>query len=851
LRFFRLLTTRPLTVIALTAILGAGGAYLSSRLALRTSFAQLLPADDPGVKALERTQARMGDMTLLLVGVRSPDLAASERYAADLTARLRTLPRSVVEIAAYHVRDVFEFVTSNRWLYTSLADLEEARDRVRREVLRRKNPLLLDLSDDDDDHALEQRLKRSLQLEGRFPDGLFRNPGSDTVWVVALPPGGLMAENPGQALLGATRRFIEERAPRGYHPAMEVEIAGPIVTSIRTQEALQRDLTLVATVCGILIPLSIGLFFRRLRAVFFITAPAVLATVLAYAVAYLAFGYLTTVTSFLVAFVMGNGTNYAVALLNRYQQQRREGLALRVAVLEACGALWRPTGVAALASAVSYASLMITGFRGFSQFGLIGAAGCLLAWGLTFTLIPALLCQFDRRPFRLAPVGEGRGLLFRLGVGLERHPRLVLAGAGLVTLVMLGGVARFGREPFEYDFRKLSASGILDQRARDFDRDHNTLFGRWPQPNVVLADREVDVEPLRVAIRKADAELPPPAVIGDIFTVWDLLPGRLEQQRQKLAVLADIRKAVDDPALELAEAKDREALTRLRPPETLRVLYPQDLPPLARRPFTEADGTIGRVLLVYPPAQGLTLYDGRVLLRMAAVLQRIELPGGRVVESSGSSVIFGAMIRSVLKDGPIASIASLAGVWLLVLLRVRPMRLAMLVVGGLLVGVSWMIGIAGWLDVKITFLNFVALPFIFGVGVEYAIHVVSEFREHGSTRRTLGSVGGAVALCSWSAIIGYGSLLVTRNGSLRGLGAMATLGETTCLLAAIVVLPTALFLATRRRGPLVVAPADPGARADEPAAGGGEAPLVSPPPSEPVTPRPAPESAGTPGGSGP
>jgi predicted RND superfamily exporter protein len=117
--------------------------------------------------------------------------------------------------------------------------------------------------------------------------------------------------------------------------------------------------------------------------------------------------------------------------------------------------------------------------------------------------------------------------------------------------------------------------------------------------------------------------------------------------------------------------------------------------------------------------------------------------------------------------------------------------------GGLLVGVAWMTGIAGWLGVKITFLNFIALPFIFGVGVEYVIHIVSEYKEHGSVRRTVASAGGAVALCSWSAIVGYGSLLIARNGALQGLGAMATLGETTCLLAAVIVTPAALVL----RGP--------------------------------------------------
>ena len=49
-----------------------------------------------------------------------------------------------------------------------------------------------------------------------------------------------------------------------------------------------------------------------------------------------------------------------------------------------------------------------------------------------------------------------------------------------------------------------------------------------------------------------------------------------------------------------------------------------------------------------------------------------------------------------------------------------------------------------------------------------------------------------MALCSWSAIVGYGSLLAADNGALNGLGSVATLGETTCLLAAVLVTPALL-----------------------------------------------------------
>jgi predicted RND superfamily exporter protein len=508
-----------------------------------------------------------------------------------------------------------------------------------------------------------------------------------------------------------------------------------------------------------------------------------------------------------VAFVMGNGTNYAIVLLARYEEHRRQGLSAADATLEACGALWRSTGVAAVASALSYLSLTVTGFRGFSQFGLIGAAGCLFAWLGTFLVMPALLRLFDARGPGMVVGRARRSPLQALAGLIERSPRTVLAAGAVITVVLLAGAGRFGQDPFEYDFRKLAIEKEMDAQAKQFDREKGELFGRWPEPTVVLADRVEDMPALRAAIRKADAELPGRDVIGKMVTVEDLLPGSADMQEKKLALLAEIRRAAGDPAMELLDADDKRQLDRLRPPSALRALQPSDLPPLARRLFTEADGSIGRVLLVYPPEQGVSLWNGRDLLRIASVLQRVTLPDGRQVDTSGSAVIFAAMIRSILRDGPLATLASLAAVILLVLLRVRPFKAAVGVIGGLLVGVCWMAGIAGWLGMKVTFLNFIALPFIFGVGVEYAIHVVSEFQQHGNVRRTVVSAGGPVALCSWSAIVGYGSLLAANNGALRGLGGVATLGELTCLLAALVMIPAALMLARRPRAVPVFPPA--------------------------------------------
>jgi predicted RND superfamily exporter protein len=88
-RIFRHLHRHPKAVLVTALGLALLAGLASSRLGFRTSFAELLPDDDPGVVTLRATQKRMGDLTLLLVGVRSPDVKANERYAEALTSHLR------------------------------------------------------------------------------------------------------------------------------------------------------------------------------------------------------------------------------------------------------------------------------------------------------------------------------------------------------------------------------------------------------------------------------------------------------------------------------------------------------------------------------------------------------------------------------------------------------------------------------------------------------------------------------------------------------------------------------------------------------------------------------------------
>ena len=119
----------------------------------------------------------------------------------------------------------------------------------------------------------------------------------------------------------------------------------------------------------------------------------------------------------------------------------------------------------------------------------------------------------------------------------------------------------------------------------------------------------------------------------------------------------------------------------------------------------------------------------------------------------------------------------------------------------LLVGVAGQVVFLYFADVKLNFLNFAALPITFGIGVDYAVNVVQRYRADGSRDilAALRTTGGAVVLCSLTTMLGYLALLGSHNRAIRSLGLIAVVGEVSCLLAAVIVLPALWFVVERRR----------------------------------------------------
>ena len=109
-----------------------------------------------------------------------------------------------------------------------------------------------------------------------------------------------------------------------------------------------------------------------------------------------------------------------------------------------------------------------------------------------------------------------------------------------------------------------------------------------------------------------------------------------------------------------------------------------------------------------------------------------------------------------------------------------------------------MCGAAAAVGLKINFFNFIVFPITFGIAVDYSANLAARVRARGGdVLEALAEVGPAVALCSWTSIVGYGSLLYSLNRALRSFGWYAMVGEVTTIVTALVLLPALLLLPRR------------------------------------------------------
>jgi uncharacterized protein len=843
---------RPWTTLLVALLAMALSGIVASRLRLKTELRELLPRDSPDYQAYEKQAGRIGGGATLFVLAESHDRLANRRFIDALAGRIAEMRSSrhacreactseacraacgaeLIRYVESDTKEVRAFFDAHQWLYASLDDLEAADEELNLKVATRTG-LVADLGADDEDappakagkdgaagakpkqnRSLEDRAKqldRVLAKKlGDYPSGYFETPDGNLVGLRIVSATTGMGDREGYQLLSEVTRMAEALGPKTFAPDLTVGFAGDIPNAVEEQQSLASEAVWVTALAALLILGGVVFFYRSPWSLVIIGLPAMFGASVGYAFAALAYGYVNTVGAFLGAIIIGNGINYPIVLLSRYRDFRARGMPADVARREAVLNAFRAELVGACVASIAYGSLTVTRFRGFSQFGTIGFVGMLAVWASIVPLVPALVVLVERMqarlprwlrdpPPRVREDGATGPVVEWVATLVGRHPVPILAGALGLAAIAAYRLPGYLRDPWEYDFSKLGSARTHDRGAGAWSTKADHVFGGRANVGgaMMVADSRAQVPLIKRQILENDARIGDGKAIEDVVTVWDLLPGSPDEQRAKLTVLERLRGRLTPRVLSELDPKEREYASKLKNQQSLAEIGPEELPSLLQRRFQENNGTLGTVYYVKYNNQR-SLSDGHNLLRIAAVTENVLLPDGTKVVTASRSGVFAEMIRSMSRDGPLATSLSFLAVAVVVVLATGSVAGAGTVLSVLVLGVLWMVGAMAIFGVKLNFLNFIALPITFGIGCEYPFNLFDRARLlGGDVALGMRRSAGPVALCSYTTLLGYASLTFADNQALQSFGRVAASGELACAAGALIVLPALLHVMNR------------------------------------------------------
>lgn len=795
------------TFFFLGTFLAILGAYYSVKIYknLHTDIEELLPVDARSIRDLNEVVNRIESIQNMVVLVFSENISESKRFVIDLAKELQAVPKEIISSVEYRIDHELNFFKKRKALYIDLDDLVLIKNYIKNKISYEKelyNPINIfsehEIQEPSLDYqALMQKYMSSLSSGyDHLPEGFYATSDEKVRAIAVYMPGkGLV---PAEKMQKAVFEKVQYLKPTTYASDIRVQYTGNVQNLIEESAALVEDLELSTVIVLFLVSLIMIFFYRSFSATFILVSSLFVGTFWTFGLSYFLVGYLNANTAFLASIVIGNGVNFGVIFLARYLEERRQYKTHQQAVEQSVVHTASATGAAALAAGLSYGSLMLTGFRGFSQFGIIGFMGMLLCWLSAYTVLPAYLGVMD--PFFGKHWMSNKGL-FSSKISKNRFSDLLVRSiennkTTLCLIAILGVFFSFyffkniGYGFIETDLSKLRDKRCIEKGSGSLYHYIDDIFQHSFSPTVILPRKREDSHEIAKRLKeekKREQDSGRKTLISSIQMLDDFIP---KDQEKKIKVLLEIKKLLPEKIKKLLPEKERKQVDELLNQEVLVPFYEKDLPYLVLSKFTEKDGSIGKIVLVDKVIQATD--DSADLSRFVQLSRSTADAVSTYAPVVGDLPISFDLLAAITQDGPRATLFAFLAVFLLVILLFRDLKTISFVLGALFLGVFWLFGIVFGLKLKINFLNFIALPITFGIGVDYGVNILQRYKEEKNIFKVIQKTGGAVVLSSMTTIIGYGSLLIAGNQAFVSFGQLAVLGELTCVVVAVVFLPAFL-----------------------------------------------------------
>ncbi len=783
---------KPWWSLAFAALVTLVGGYLARNLSLNPDLVDLLPKSFESVQDIDKLRDRFGGIGYVVVVGMGADQAGLERFADDMAPQLEALS----EIRFVEYKRSWQFFEDHALYYLDRQDLEEIEKRIEARIdyeRQARNPMFVMLDDEPppslDFSDIEDRYtgRMSRRMVGNSQD-YYINPKEQIIALLAKPASSATNLGYAKSLYEQVEGLVAKLDLKKYGPDFHVSYTGTYRKKLDQQVQLSRDLAFASTVAMVLLVLYLLFHFRSVLAVVMVLTPVTVGLIWTYGFVGVVYSQVNILTGFLGAILGGLGTEHGIHLLGRYEALRSGGEDSQTATRGAFSHTGASALISASVAALTFASLRISEFRAFREFGVIAAIGMLATLLAYFPTVPAILgiaTRFGWKPKASRTVtGEGS----ELAAILPRIHRPVALGLGVITIAL---TLNIGNARFDYDFAALEDASL---ESYQLDRKTNRILGYSQTPVVVLTEKVEDERAVTDELNRRIASMNGNSTIDFVASLDDLVP---DAQAEKQVVLGRMASALGRIPTGNLDTTVKDAIARAKRMTAATPFTVQDVPANVRRQFQGVGKTDTSFVLVFP---AISLSDGEKVLAFAKEVRKLQLPDGSTTAAAGDAMVLADIIEMVRREAMPILVATLTSVLVAMWLTLGRLRTALVCMFPTVASVLALVGLMPIVEMRFNYLNIVIIPVLIGTTVDAGVHLVSRFKESGGKFASIyGETGRAITGGLLTSAVGFGAMLLADHPGLNSLGGLTILGFAVNLTGMLLGFPALLLMVEARR----------------------------------------------------
>lgn len=617
----------------------------------------------------------------------------------------------------------------------------------------------------------------------------------------------------------ATDKIFEIATKSGFlSDGYRLRLTGSAALESDELESVEVGMGMAGLVSLVLVVTLLLIGLKSLGAMIALLLTLIAGLVWTAALAILTIGSLNLISVAFAVLFVGLSVDFGIHFVLRVSEHFGERGGWEAAFASGGRSVGPSLGICTLTTAIAFFSFLPTDYVGLAELGAIAGMGMFVALVTNLTILPAFMKLLMRQPSHVTPLRGYSSYPQRL---VSRRVSGFIVLGSFLSVIFASYVAKDAR--FDFDPMNLKDKSALSVE---------TLFDLWEDGTLHPYSAEIltsSVEEARELSQQLQSVPEVREVEGiDLFipsgqeeklVIIDRLalilgpaffaaPGKVEMDHEaRLNALGRISEQVsilgENPIWSDVSERLRRAFDGLTPEEAIGVntaLF-SGLPVRLNDLITSLSA--GEIKLNSLPEYLKARYisaDGRARIevlpsgdvRDQAVLQDFVSAVQDVApNAAGAPIVIVEAGQAVLASFLEALVYSIAGISFVLLIILRRIKDVFLVFAPVLVAAIWTMAASVALNVSFNFANVIVLPLLFGLSVDYGIHLVMR-RRGGEGQANYSTTPRAITLSALTTIGSFGSIMLSGHPGTASMGLLLTISIVLSMVAILVLLPALL-----------------------------------------------------------